>query len=266
MENKIMNKVQLSGSQKPEISKSQEVVKAAHLYSNPINGKAAASEIAVPVFVDANFVAGRLYVGVYHMAEHSLTEGIYFNNAANAFNYAFLLKKRHGITIARRAFDLIRWAIVRTGAVSSRAMARAAAEAPAAPEAPAERHEPEQPAKPSKAPKPKTAPDMLKQYEEMKTKHPDAIILFRVSDFYECFSEDAVTASEILGITLTTRTDSNGDKVFLAGFPHHSLDTYLPRLVRAGQRVAICEQLENHKKKASRKVTATPVPASVYDK
>lgn len=81
----------------------------------------------------------------------------------------------------------------------------------------------------------------------MKTKHPDAILLFRVGDFYETFSEDAITTSEILGITLTRRANGAAQFVELAGFPHHALDTYLPKLVRAGKRVAICEQLEDPK-------------------
>ena len=83
---------------------------------------------------------------------------------------------------------------------------------------------------------------LMKQYEEMKRKHPDAVLLFRVGDFYETFSDDAVTASEILGITLTRRANGKAAYVELAGFPHHALDTYLPKLVRAGKRVAICEQ------------------------
>ena len=88
---------------------------------------------------------------------------------------------------------------------------------------------------------------LMKQYIKMKTKHPDAILLFRVGDFYETFSEDAITTSEILGITLTRRANGAAQFVELAGFPHHALDTYLPKLVRAGKRVAICEQLEDPK-------------------
>lgn len=87
----------------------------------------------------------------------------------------------------------------------------------------------------------------MAQYVEMKKKHPDAILLFRVGDFYETFSEDAIAASKILGITLTRRANGKAAYVELAGFPHHALDTYLPRLVRAGRRVAICEQLEDPK-------------------
>ncbi len=88
---------------------------------------------------------------------------------------------------------------------------------------------------------------LMKQYNNIKTKHPDAILLFRVGDFYETFGEDAIRASEILGITLTRRANGSASFVELAGFPYHALDTYLPRLVRAGQRVAICEQLEDPK-------------------
>lgn len=85
---------------------------------------------------------------------------------------------------------------------------------------------------------------LMKQYYSIKEQHPDAVLLFRVGDFYETFAEDAVRASEILGITLTRRANGAASYVELAGFPHHALDTYLPKLVRAGLRVAICEQLE----------------------
>lgn len=88
---------------------------------------------------------------------------------------------------------------------------------------------------------------LMKQYFEIKAKHPDAILLFRVGDFYETFSDDAVATAEILGITLTRRANGAAQFVELAGFPHHALDTYLPKLVRAGKRVAICDQLEDPK-------------------
>jgi DNA mismatch repair protein MutS len=87
----------------------------------------------------------------------------------------------------------------------------------------------------------------MKQYYAVKAVHPDAILLFRVGDFYETFGEDAIRTSGILGITLTRRANGSATYVELAGFPHHALDTYLPKLVRAGQRVAICEQLEDPK-------------------
>ncbi|MDE7144003.1 MAG: DNA mismatch repair protein MutS, partial [Muribaculaceae bacterium] len=88
---------------------------------------------------------------------------------------------------------------------------------------------------------------LMRQYVEMKSKHPDAILLFRVGDFYETFSDDAIAASEILGITLTKRANGSAQSVDLAGLPHHALDTYLTLLFRAGERVAICEQLEDPK-------------------
>lgn len=88
---------------------------------------------------------------------------------------------------------------------------------------------------------------LMKQYFEIKSKHPDAILLFRVGDFYETFSQDAIDTAEIVGITLTRRANGAAQFVELAGFPHHALDTYLPKLVRAGRRVAICDQLEDPK-------------------
>ncbi len=94
---------------------------------------------------------------------------------------------------------------------------------------------------------------LIKQYKEMKKKHPDTILLFRVGDFYEIFSDDAIVASEILDITLTRRYDDSTPSVELAGFPHHALDSYLPKLVRAGKRVAICEQLEDPKPEVKEK-------------
>ena len=88
---------------------------------------------------------------------------------------------------------------------------------------------------------------MMKQFLDLKAKHPDAVMLFRCGDFYETYSTDAVVAAEILGITLTKRANGKGKTVEMAGFPHHALDTYLPKLVRAGKRVAICDQLEDPK-------------------
>lgn len=90
---------------------------------------------------------------------------------------------------------------------------------------------------------------MMKQFFDLKAKHPDAVLLFRCGDFYETYCEDAVTASRILGITLTRRGNGAGGRTEteMAGFPHHALDTYLPKLVRAGKRVAICDQLEDPK-------------------
>ncbi len=109
--------------------------------------------------------------------------------------------------------------------------------------------------KPVETPKPKVLSKtaqkyetpLMKQYHEMKKKHPDAVLLFRVGDFYETFGDDARICSEVLGLTLTSRALGRTDRIELAGFPHHALDTYLPKLVRAGKRVAICEQLEDPK-------------------
>ena len=121
--------------------------------------------------------------------------------------------------------------------------------------------------KPKETPKVEKKPSLtntplMQQYQEMKKKHPDAVLLFRVGDFYEIFGKDAVTASEILGITLTRRANGKDNYIELAGFPHHALDTYLPKLVRAGKRVAICEQLEDPKLKKTpkQKVVETVTP------
>lgn len=109
---------------------------------------------------------------------------------------------------------------------------------------------------------------LMKQYNAIKAKHPDALLLFRVGDFYETFGQDAVVASKILGITLTKRANGSASHIELAGFPHHAMDTYLPKLVRAGQRVAICDQLEDPKttkKIVKRGVTELVTPGVTYN-
>ena len=98
--------------------------------------------------------------------------------------------------------------------------------------------------------KEKTMTPFMKQFNELKSKHPEAILLFRIGDFYEAYDEDATKIGEILGITVTRKFNSkdkgsDGHALKLAGFPHHALDTYLPKLIRAGVRVAICEQLDS---------------------
>ena len=108
---------------------------------------------------------------------------------------------------------------------------------------------------------------MMKQYNEIKAKHPDAVLLFRCGDFYETYSTDAVVSAEILGITLTRRANGKEKSIEMAGFPHHALDTYLPKLVRAGKRVAICDQLEDPKltkKIVKRGVTELVTPGVSY--
>lgn len=109
---------------------------------------------------------------------------------------------------------------------------------------------------------------LMKQYNSIKAKYPDALLLFRVGDFYETFGEDAVKTSSILGIVLTRRANGAASYVELAGFPHHALDTYLPKLVRAGHRVAICDQLEDPKltkKIVKRGVTEVVTPGVTYN-
>ncbi len=119
------------------------------------------------------------------------------------------------------------------------------------------------PVTPTPAPKPKVAKvaetPLMTQYKEMKKRHPDAILMFRVGDFYEMMGVDAVKASEILGITLTRRRNGKAGSIELAGFPHHALDTYLPKLVRAGQRVAICEQLVDPKQNQKEEYKPTEI-------
>lgn len=112
---------------------------------------------------------------------------------------------------------------------------------------------------------------MMKQFFDLKKKHPEAIMLFRCGDFYETYADDAITASEILGITLTKRNngkDSTGSGAAMAGFPHHALDTYLPKLIRAGKRVAICDQLEDPKltkKLVKRGITELVTPGVAFN-
>ena len=109
---------------------------------------------------------------------------------------------------------------------------------------------------------------LMKQYNAIKAKYPDALLLFRIGDFYETFGEDAIKTSRILGIVLTRRANGAAAYVELAGFPHHSLDTYLPKLVRAGHRVAICDQLEDPKltkKIVKRGVTELVTPGVTFN-
>lgn len=188
-------------------------------------------------------------VGTY-MSDRSIWHICNFTNAANALNYAFMLKGEN-CPISKNAFALLQAEIKRTGAISNRAKARAEAKQKA------EAAQVEQQPEAEQKVKGIAATPLMKQYQEMKKKHPDAILLFRVGDFYEIFGEDAVTASDVLGITLTRRANGKKSSVELAGFPHHALDTYIPKLVRAGHRVAICEQLEEPKvRKRTKKAEA----------
>lgn len=224
-------------------------------YANPVCVTAFITPLSLlelPMYSDSPQSEGeaaapvKISVGVY-MSDRSITRICNFTNAANALNYAFMLKGDN-CPISKNAMALIKAEIKRTGAVSTRAQARAEAKARQEATDAKPQEEAEEPERlqmdGSKTP-------LFAQYEEMKKKHPDAVLLFRVGDFYETFGEDAQTASDILGITLTTRANGS-ESINLAGFPHHALDTYLPRLVRAGKRVAICEQLEEPKKKTKK--------------
>ena len=109
---------------------------------------------------------------------------------------------------------------------------------------------------------------MLRQFFEVKDKHPDKLVLFRMGDFYETFFDDAITASKILNITLTTRNKNDDNPVPLAGFPYHALDNYLDKLIKIGLKVAICEQVEDPKKAVGlvkRDVTEIITPGAVLD-
>ena len=106
---------------------------------------------------------------------------------------------------------------------------------------------------------------MVKQFLDLKKKHPDALLLFRCGDFYETYKDDAEKASKILGITLTKSSktkDDQGKPLAMAGFPYHALDTYLPKLIRAGQRVAICDQIEAPKQTAKRGISELLTPGN----
>ena len=144
----------------------------------------------------------------------------YFSEPLKCLKYCFLLRKRSGGIIPKAIY-----AKLMADVSASKAQAEPSAAQESAPEA-------EQASEQSA---------LAKAWESMKAKHPDSILLFRCGDFYEAYGDDAKTASEVLGITLT-RTSRKDITAQMAGFPHHALDSYLPRLVRAGKRVAICDE------------------------
>ena len=161
----------------------------------------------------------------------------YFALPYKALRYAFMLRKRTGGIIPKAIYNKLM-----ADVQASKAQAEPSESAPqeSAPEA-------VQVSEPSA---------LAKAYAEMKAKHPDSLLLFRMGDFYEAYGDDAKTASDVLGITLTRRNAKDCTEQ-MAGFPHHALDTYLPKLVRAGKRVAICDEplkfTESAPKKATRK-------------
>ena len=144
----------------------------------------------------------------------------YFALPYKALRYAFMLRKRTGAIIPTAIYNKLM-----ADVKASKAQAEPSAPQESAPEA-------EQASEPSA---------LAKAYAEMKAKHPDAVLLYRCGDFYEAYGDDAKTISDVLGITLTRRNAKDCTEQ-MAGFPHHALDTYLPKLVRAGQRVAICDE------------------------
>lgn len=185
-----------------------------------------------------------------------------FRDALKAMRYCFLLSKRLELQIDniqlaalslsyQRAKEALAQAVedAAQGAQEVAAQAGAAIDEPADEKSEATPEEKELVRTPNNT--------LVSQYEELKRKHPDALLLFRCGDFYECYDEDAKKAADVLGITLTVR-NSIGRK--MAGFPYHALDTYLPKLIRAGHRVAICDQLEEPKGHA--KVSEVVEPAS----
>jgi len=170
---------------------------------------------------------------VYRSEDNVKSGEFYFSEALKALRYAFILRKRTGAVIPKAIYNKLM-----TEVKASQPQQEASAEV-----------EQEQPT----AEVVGEASPLARQYSEMKAKHPDAILLFRVGDFYESFGDDAVAVSEILGIVLT-RTQAKDITERQAAFPAHSLDSYLPRLVRAGKRVAICDGLpEPQPEKKSRK-------------
>lgn len=220
------------------------------------------SLIGLSIYTDDNpdttTVPQIISVGTY-MSNRSILHICNFTNAANALKYAFMLKGE-SCPISKNAFALLQAEIKRTAAVNSAAQKSAADSTSDLPsQEQKEKVDKEKvEAEILKLPKPKkstsvAASSILEQYREMKKKHPDSILLFRVGDFYETFADDAVAASDILKITLTRSANGKEGGIELVGFPHNALDIYLPKLVRAGRRVAICEQLESPKKAKAKK-------------
>lgn len=184
-----------------------------------------------------------------------------FKDSLKAMRYCFLLSKRLELQINDIQLAALSLAYQRAKAAADKAVedATQVATEVAAEVGEAEASGEQATASEEQSEEPVRKPNntLISQYEELKRKHPDAVLLFRCGDFYECYDEDAVKAAEVLGITLTVRS-STGRK--MAGFPFHALDSYLPKLIRAGLRVAICDQLEEPKGHA--KVSELVEPAS----
>lgn len=181
---------------------------------------------------------------VYRSNEGEKSSEFYFYQPLKALRYAFMLRKQGGGFIPKAIYNKLLAAVK---------AAKPAPEAEQGESAPV----PERAAESTPAPEAGEAPAVemsavRKAYKEMKEKHPDAILLYRVGDFYESYADDAKAVAEILGIVLTTVPKVRGDFKYMAGFPAHALDSYLPRLVRAGKRVAICDAMADMIKKESK--------------
>lgn len=183
-----------------------------------------------------------------------------FHEPLKAMRYMFLLSKRLELQIDSIQLAALSLAYQRAKEAEQKAVEDAAQAANEVGEAdddsddvPAQNVEEEKPAAAGSSP-------LLKQFDELKKKHPEAILLFRCGDFYESYREDAEAIAQVLGITLTKRSKDN---VKMAGFPYHALDSYLPKLIRAGKRVAICDQIEdpNTKRRVKRGVSEVVSPA-----
>lgn len=165
-----------------------------------------------------------------------------FHEPLKAMRYMFLLSKRLELQIDTIQLAALSIAYQRAKEAENKAVEEAAQ----AVKELGEGDEPAQSPEISEGQAPAISP-LLQQFDELKAKHPEALLLFRCGDFYESYREDAVALSEVLGITLTKRSSDN---INMAGFPYHALDTYLPKLIRAGKRVAICDQIEDGNTKA----------------
>ena len=184
--------------------------------------------------------SGAMMWHVYRSEDSVKSGEFYFSEPLKALRYAFILRKRTGAVIPK--------------AIYNKLMAEVKAMRPQAESAPAQQESQPAAAAAGEAPAEAEQSPIARQWAEMKAKHTDAILLFRVGDFYESFGDDAVAVSEILGLTLTRRSGVKDITERQAAFPAHSLDTYLPKLVRAGKRVAICDGLpEPQPEKKSRK-------------
>lgn len=181
-----------------------------------------------------------------------------FHEPLKAMRYMFLLSKRLELQIDSIQLAALSLAYQRAKEAEQKAVEDANAALAEVGEA-EEQSEPAPEAK-SEEPAPVQPSTLLTQFDELKAKHPEAVLLFRCGDFYESYREDAEVLAQVLGITLTKRSSDN---IAMAGFPYHALDTYLPKLIRAGKRVAICDQIEDPASKnlVKRGITDLVTPA-----